>query len=235
MGETLAETRVEVASQRAENERTAAELEARVRHSLDIKARFRENPALFIGLAAGAVFLVVGGPRRVIHEVRRRTNPSRAEQAYDALPKSMQAWVDTLVAGTSPKAQQARDALVEELQRWRHDPIKDKKARKELAKAIVEGPPGPQRTAWKAAEVATGLISAALARKVIEALITGEKPTRPSGLAALTSGNAVAPPTTPARQAKASTGTPAKAKPGKHADPAAGYSSLSSRIPDQGR
>ena len=213
MGETLAETRVEVANQRTENERTAAELEARVRHALDIKARFRENPAIFIGLAAGVVFLVAGGPRRVINGVRRRTNPTRAEQAYDALPKSMQAWVDTLASGTGPRALQARDALVEELQRWRQAPLKDKKVRKELAKAMVEGPPGPQRTAWKAAEVAAGLVSAALARKAIEALITGEKPSRPAKPAM-----PAPPPATGPKQGSA-----------KAVDPSAGYSSMSGR------
>jgi hypothetical protein len=178
VGETLAETRVEVASQRAENDRTANELEARVRHALDFKARFRENPALFIGLGAGAVFLVVGGPRRAAHALRRRLRPSGAEQAYDALPKPMQAWVDTLASEVGPKAGQAREALIEELQRWRREPIKDKKARKELAKAMVEGPPGPQRTAWKAAEAGMTLLSAALARKAIEWFVTGERPTR---------------------------------------------------------
>ena len=167
MGETLAETRVEIAARRADNERTAGELDARVRHALDVKARFRENPLIFIGLGAGAVFLLAGGPALVFGVLRRRANPSRAEQAYDALPAPMQAWVDTLVKGAGPKSQQARDALVEELARWRHDPIKDKKARKELARAMVDGPPGPSRTAWKAAETAAGLIAAALARRAI--------------------------------------------------------------------
>ena len=167
MGETLAETRVEIAARRADNERTAAELDARVRHALDVKARFRENPLIFIGLGAGAVFLLAGGPALVFGVLRRRANPSAAEQAYDALPAPMQAWVDTLVKGAGPKSQQARDALVEELARWRHDPIKDKKARKELARAMVDGPPGPSRTAWKAAETAAGLIAAALARRAI--------------------------------------------------------------------
>ena len=229
MGETLAETRVEVAAQRAENERNAAELEARIRYALDIRARFRENPLVFVGIGAAVVFLVVGGPGRVVKTIRRRTNPSRAEQAYDALPSTMQAWVDTLVSGTGPKAQQARDVLVEELQRWRHDPIKDKKARQELAKAMVEGPPGPQRTAWKAAEVAAGLISAALARKAIEAFITGEKPTWPNRMKPMN-----ADPGTPAVPAAA--GSPAKpaaksaAKPSARAsDAGSGYSSLSSR------
>jgi hypothetical protein len=77
-----------------------------------------------------------------------------------------------------PKAGQARAALVDELQRWRHEPLKNRKARKALAKAMVEGPPGPSRTAWKAAEAALTLVSAALARKAVEAFITGEAPTR---------------------------------------------------------
>ena len=189
MGETLAETRVEVAAQRAENDRTATELEARVRRALDVKARFKENPALFIGLGLGAAFLLVGGPKRVARAMRRRIQPTHAEQAYDALPKSMQAWVDALADEVGPKAGRAREALVEELQRWRTEPIKNKKARKELAKAMVEGPPGPQRTAWKAAEAALTLLSAALARRAIEAFITGEKPRGPA------SALKVAPPT----------------------------------------
>jgi hypothetical protein len=229
VGETLAQTRVEVAAQRTQNERTAAELEARVRHALDIRARFRENPAVFIGLTAGVVFLVAGGPKRLINGVRRRTNPTRAEELYDALPSSMQAWVDALVSGTGPKAQAARDALVDELQRWRHEPIRDKKARKELAKAMVEGPPGPQRTAWKAAEVAAGLVSAALARKAIEAFITGERPSFGARPAAPVTGPIGAAPTsvsgTPAKRTAAKSAPP-KPK-DKGADPSAGYSSLS--------
>lgn len=226
MGETLAETRVEVDAQRAENERTASELEARIRYALDVRARFRENPLLFIGVGAAAVFLVAGGPGRVFRAVRRRTNPSRAEELYDALPSSMQSWVNTLVSGSGPKAQAARDALVEELQRWRHEPIKDKKARKELAKAMVEGPPGPQRTAWKAAEVAAGMISAALARKAIEAFITGEKPSwssRTSG-AVMTAANP-----SPAKPSGTATPKPATKPAARPTEKESGYSSLSSR------
>jgi hypothetical protein len=183
VGETLAETRVEVADQRAANDRTAVELEARVRHALDLKARLRENPLPFIGVGAAAVFLVAGGPRRVAGLIRRRVRPSGAEQAYDALPKPMQSWVDTLVSEVGPKADAARAALVEELQRWRQEPVKNKKARKELAKAMVEGPPGPSRTAWKAAEAALTLLSAALARRAIAQFLSGE-PQRPAPPAA---------------------------------------------------
>ena len=176
MGETLAETRVAIDAHRSEMESTASELEARVRHAVDFKARFRENPALFVGLAAGTVFLVAGGPIRVARLLRRRLRPTTAEQAYDALPGPMQAWVDSLVDEVGPKADKARHTLVEELQRWRQEPLKSKKARKELAKAMVEGPPGAERTIWKASEAALTLLSAALARKAIEAFITGERP-----------------------------------------------------------
>jgi hypothetical protein len=180
VGETLAETRLEVAAQRADMEAAAQELQARVRHALDIKARFRENPALFIGIGAGAVFLVAGGPIRVARAVRRQLRPTTSEKAYDALPKPMQRWVDTLVADVGPKAEHARENLAEEVAKWRLAPLYDKKARKDLAKAMVEGPPGPERAGWKAAEAALTLLSAALARRAIEAFVTGEKPRGPA-------------------------------------------------------
>lgn len=170
MGETLDETRVEIAAQRADLEATAAHL----RDSLDIGKRVRENPAAVIGIGATVAFLVAGGPRRLARILRRRMSPNAAEQAYDALPATMQAWVSALAGEAGPKASKIRDELVSELQRWRRDPVKDKKARKELARQMVEGPPGPGRAAWTAAETALGLVAAALTRKAIERFLTNE-------------------------------------------------------------
>jgi hypothetical protein len=176
VGETLAETRVEVEAQRAELERTAERLEARVRRAVDIKGRFRENPGLFVGLGLGTAFLVAGGPKRVARLLRRRLRPKASEQAYDALPSAMQAWVDAVAGGVGPRAGKARDAMVAEIQSWRRDQLKSRKARRELARAVVDGPPGPSRTAWKAAEAALTLVSAALARKAIERFVSGGQP-----------------------------------------------------------
>ncbi|HYM53658.1 MAG TPA: hypothetical protein VEW45_09380 [Candidatus Dormibacteraeota bacterium] len=176
MGETLAETRVEVQAHRAELQRTGERLEARVRHAVDIKGRFRENPALFIGLGLGTAFLVAGGPKRVARLLRRRLRPNASEQAYDALPSAMQAWVDAVAGGVGPKAGKAREAMVAEIQSWRRDQLKSRKARRELARAVVDGPPGPSRTAWKAAEAGLTLFSAALARKAIERFLSGGEP-----------------------------------------------------------
>jgi hypothetical protein len=172
MGETIDETRLEIAAQRAEMETTAD----RLRDSLNLGRRIRENPGMVIGIGAAAAFLVAGGPRRLARVLRRRLSPNAAEQAYDALPSTMQTWVSTLAGEAGPRAGEVRDQLVEELKRWRRDPIKDKKARKELAKQMVEGPPGPARTAWTAAETALGLVAAALARKAIQRFLTDEPP-----------------------------------------------------------
>ena len=99
MGETIDQTRLEIAAQRAELEATAA----RLRDALDLRKRVRENPAVVIGIGAATVFLVVGGPRRLARLLRGTMAPHAAEEAYDALPETMQAWVDALAGEAGPK------------------------------------------------------------------------------------------------------------------------------------
>lgn len=222
MGETLAETRLEIEAKRTELERTTAQL----RDALDLRKRFQENPALFIGIGAGAIFLVAGGPGRVAHAVRRRFFPSNPEKAYDSLPKPMQAWVDHMTGALGPRAGEARHALAEELVRWRHDPRKHGKISKKLAQQIAEGPPGPQRVAWNAFEAGAAIITAALARKAVERFLSGEPP---SGIAALdaagTAGGAAEPDPKHAKQDVTKSGAD-RAKAAK-----AEYSGMSSRVP----
>jgi hypothetical protein len=174
----LAATRLAVEAQRTELGRTADQL----RDSLDVRKRFKENPAAVIGLGAGALFLVAGGPVRVAKLVRRRLFRSDPEKAYDALPKPMQSWVDHMAGAVGPRASEARETLSEELQRWRHNPRRHGKISKKLAKQVAEGPPGPQRAAWNAFEAFAAIITAALARKAVERFLSGEPP---SGLATL--------------------------------------------------
>jgi hypothetical protein len=175
VGETLAETRREVAARRADLEQTADRLRERVRRALDVRAKLRENPLLFGGLAAGGVFLAVGGPMRLLRAARRRIAPTPPQRTYDALPKTLQAWVDTASGALGPRAEEARHTLADELQRWRHDPH-DRKAARKVAKELAEGPPGPGRTAWRALEAAATLISAALARRAIDRFLSGDRP-----------------------------------------------------------
>lgn len=176
--ERLTATRSEIAAKRTELERTSDQL----RDALNLKRRFEENPALVLGVGAGAVFLLAGGPVRVAKLVRRRVFRSDPEKAYDALPKPMQSWVDHMAGAVGPRAAEARETLAEELQRWRHNPRKHGKISKKLAKQIAEGPPGPQRAAWNAFEAGAAIITAALARKAVERFLSGEPP---SGIAPL--------------------------------------------------
>ena len=193
----LAATRLAVEAQRTELGRTADQL----RDALDVRKRFKENPAAVIGLGAGALFLVAGGPVRVAKLVRRRLFRSDPEKAYDALPKPMQSWVDHMAGAVGPRAGDARESLSEELQRWRHNPRRHGKISKKLAKQVAEGPPGPQRAAWNAFEAGAAILTAALARKVVERFLSGEPP---SGVAALdavgTAGGAAQPDPDKAKQ-----------------------------------
>ena len=190
MGETLAETRLEVEAKRTELERTSLQL----RDALDIRKRFAEDPVPFVVAGAALAFVVVGGPQRIARRVRRRFFPSDPEKAYDSLPKPMQRWVDHMAGGVGPRAAEARQSLAEELERWRHDPRRHGKISKKLAKQIAEGPPGPQRTAWRAFEAGAVILSAALARKAVERLLSGEPPSGVPALdAAGTAGGAAEP------------------------------------------
>ena len=188
--EKLTATRAEIAAQRAELERTSDQL----RDALNVKKRFQENPALVIGVGAGAVFLLAGGPVRVARLFRRRLFRSDPEKAYDALPKPMQSWVDHMAGAVGSRADEARESLAKELARWRHDPRKHGKVSKKLAKQIAEGPPGPQRAVWNAFEAGAAILTAALARKAVERFLSGEPPTGHPALDAVgTAGGAAEP------------------------------------------
>jgi hypothetical protein len=135
----------------------------------------RENPLLFGGLAAGGIFLAVGGPMRLLRAARRAAAPSRADEAYDALPKALQGWVDAVAGSVGSRGDEARRVLAEELRQWRHKPLSRRQA-KALAREAADGPPGPSRAAWRAVETAVTLISAALARRAIERFLSGDQP-----------------------------------------------------------
>lgn len=221
MGEDpLAETRLAISAQRTELERTSDQL----RDALDLRQRFRENPAAFVALGAGAIFLVAGGPVRVARFARRRLFRSDPEKAYDALPKPMQSWVDHMAAAVGPRASEARETLSAELLRWRHDPRKHGKVSKKLAKQIAEGPPGPQRAAWNAFEAFAAIVTAALARKTVERFLSGEPPSGHDTLDAMaTVGGAAEPDPDHAKN-------DVTRSPGERADAArADYSSMSAR------
>lgn len=84
MGEGKESARAQVLAARALLDEELVRLEASGRAAVDVKAKVRRNPAKAAGVAAGAGFLVLGGPRRVLRGAR-----NAIFGRPDPLPKSM--------------------------------------------------------------------------------------------------------------------------------------------------
>ena len=147
-----AEVEARIAAAKAELHATTAEAEARARYAADPRNWVREHPvptALAVGLA---LFVVAGGPRRVVYGLRGLFGGTDA-RAYERLPRSLQAFVDLAVDDADGDESSARQTLAAELAAWTRHPASRRRAR-ELARDAVFGPPGPGRAFWRAVEVA---------------------------------------------------------------------------------
>jgi hypothetical protein len=76
--------RAEVVAQRQVLLDEVVRLEAAGRSAIDIPAKIRRAPAKTAALAAGTAFMVLGGPKRTYHAIRRAVLGPKAD-----LPKSM--------------------------------------------------------------------------------------------------------------------------------------------------
>ena len=172
MGATLDETRVELAARRAQMRATADRLEAATRRALDLKARVRENPVRAVAVAAGIGFVLVGGPRRTVRQIRRAVRGSAdGERAYAALPSSLRALVDASAAGSGKDRDEARGQLALAFSAWREDP-KNRKRGARLASETLT-PPGPERAFWAFVELAAVTAVGIAARQVGARWLTG--------------------------------------------------------------
>lgn len=96
MAESVADARQEVVNARRAAASELDELGPAFRGAVDIPAKVRRNPVKTAGLAGGAVFLAVGGPRRVAKAVERRFFPSRAQKVQSVLPDEVARAVNKL-------------------------------------------------------------------------------------------------------------------------------------------
>ena len=72
MGEGKESARAQVLASRALLDEELVRLEASARAAVDIKAKVKRNPVKAAGVAAGAGFLLVGGPKKVLRGARNR-------------------------------------------------------------------------------------------------------------------------------------------------------------------
>ncbi|HET7028222.1 MAG TPA: hypothetical protein VFI28_11080 [Candidatus Limnocylindrales bacterium] len=89
MGARTDAARAEVVAARAELLNEVDRLESAGRAAVDIPAKVRRAPAKTAGVAAGAVFLLAGGPGRLWHRAKRAVRGPEADLPARLLPKDV--------------------------------------------------------------------------------------------------------------------------------------------------
>jgi hypothetical protein len=88
--------RAEVVAAREAFSAELVRLEAAGRAAVDIKAKVKRNPAKAVGLAAGAGFLAIGGPLKVVRGVGRALRGKKEPLPPSLLPKQVDAALRSL-------------------------------------------------------------------------------------------------------------------------------------------
>ena len=110
MGARTDAARAEVVAQRQLLLDEVVRLEAAGRSAIDIPAKIRRAPAKTVALAAGAAFVVLGGPKRAYGAIRHAVLGPRAD-----LPKSMlPAQIDKALHGLGDDGNRVRGLLERE-------------------------------------------------------------------------------------------------------------------------
>ena len=155
----------------------ADRLEAAVRRGFDLRARLRQHPVQTAGVAVGLAFILLGGPRRTIRQIRRTLGGSaEAERAYASLPGSLRALVDASASGGKDR-EEARRQLAMALHAWREDPKNRKRAAKLVSETLA--PPGPGRAFWSVVEIAGVTAAGIVARRVVARRLAEDPKPRP--------------------------------------------------------
>jgi len=102
--------RAEVLAAREDLGEELVRLEAAGRAAVDIPARIRREPAKVAGSAAGAAFLLLGGPRRVFRGVRKAVFGPEAELPKSMLPPE----IDKTLRKLGPDGEKVRGTLERE-------------------------------------------------------------------------------------------------------------------------
>jgi hypothetical protein len=102
--------RAEVVAQRQLLLDEVGRLEAAGRSAIDIPAKIRRAPAKTVALAAGAAFVVLGGPKRTYRAVRRAVFGPKADLPKSMLPKQ----IDKVLRGLGDDGDRVRGLLERE-------------------------------------------------------------------------------------------------------------------------
>ncbi len=154
MGQSTADARQEVEAARRGIATELDQLGASTRQALDIPAKIRRNPVQTAGVAGGAAFLLLGGPKRAAKAVERKLFPRRAARPPTLLPKEVEKSLKNVPADDRD---QVRGVLERDFATY---------LRREHAKEPVNA----RQSVWKTYDLIVGIVGAAAARELVKKL-----------------------------------------------------------------
>jgi hypothetical protein len=157
---SVADARQEVIDARRAVESELDDFGPAVRGALDIPAKVRRNPVRTVGIGAGAAFLLLGGPKRVLKQVERRVFPKRRERRL--LPQEVDRAVDRL-------GEEDREAVRAHLER---------DFASYLEKTHPKEQPNARRSFWGTYDTVVAVVGAAAARELVKRFIEVPKEVR---------------------------------------------------------
>ena len=159
MADATADARQEVANARRAVEAELDQLGTTTRAALDIPAKVRRNPVKTLGLAGGAGFLFVGGPRRLVKAAEQRFFPARANRPPTLLPKDVDKTLDRLPAGDR---EQVRAHLERDFATY-------------LKESHPDEQPDARQSFWKTYDTVFGIVGARAAKELAKRLFEAPK------------------------------------------------------------
>jgi hypothetical protein len=148
--EQVAQARQAVVDARLAVEKELDDLGLATQAAFDIPAKIRRNPVRTVGLGAGAAFLLLGGPRRVLKQVEHRVFPRRR---YRKL--------------TPAEIDRAIDRLGEEDRENQRAHI-ERDFATYLEKQHVKEQPNARRSLWGTYDTLMAIVGTAAARELVK-------------------------------------------------------------------
>jgi hypothetical protein len=125
----------QVVAARADFANEVDRLEAAGRAAVDIPAKVRQEPVKAAGVAAGAAFLALGGPKRLFRRARRAVTGKEEELPSELLPKE----VEKALRKLGGDGKKVRGTLEREFANYLDDRAKERKKEGILAAIVALG------------------------------------------------------------------------------------------------
>jgi hypothetical protein len=133
------------------------------RAALDIPAKIRRNPVRTVGVGAGAAFLLLGGPKRVLKQVEQRVFPKRRYRRLT--PAEIDRAVDRL-------GEEDREAARAHLERDFASYLEKEHAKEQ---------PNARRSFWGTYDTVMAIVGAAAARELVKRFLEVPQEARQEG------------------------------------------------------